>query len=203
MNTRTLKDLTIYLEGMNKFSFNTILVDCYSDNAIEDIVYHEGDNPLEHCPYFDRYGYLSFNKWHLGKYCVGGVRRRLFTDKKCHDVEMMPSLNKTPLVKWRKSYRFLASTHTLYPRALNRVRLFNDIYATGCLMHFKFIDNFINKVDEEIYRGEHWDNSREYRQYRKILKSKQKTSFWNAASMKYTDWRTLIEAGLMGTGNWF
>jgi hypothetical protein len=203
MDTRTLGDLTTHLEGMNKFSFNTILVDCYGNKAIGDILYNEGDNPLDHCPYFDNYGYLSTSKWHLGEYCVGGVRRRLFSDETCCDINLLPALNKTPLVKWRKNYRYISSTHILYPRSLNRVRLYDEIYTTGCLLHFKFIDKFLEKVDEEIIRGEHWDNSREYRRYKQIFQSKHNHSLWNEASVKYDGWRTLINAKLMGTGNWF
>jgi hypothetical protein len=199
MDTRNIKSLTRYLEDASKYSFNTILIDCYGDKPIDAMRYKEGDDIVKFCPYFDKYGYTSFHNTKFGETCAGGVRARQFIKNKD---DFAPSLQKTPLVKWRKSYRFITSTHDLYPRYLNRVcSPKKDCFASGCLLHFKFIADFKEKVEEELQRRQHWNNSREYKRYAEIL-DKPNTMFINEASIKYQDWKTLIETRLMGAGNW-
>ena len=199
METRSLRALTDHLEACGKKSFQTLLLDCYSNIPVEDTWYEENQDPLEICPWFDPYGYINKGNWYRSRFIQGGVRRRVFFSE---TPESAPALNKTPLVLWGKDFRFLTSTHTLYPRVLNRSFVNGIASPTGALLHFKFFSLLTEKVKEELVRGEHWNNSYEYVQYAAAL-GQRKTLLWDALSIKYENWQTLTKFRLMGPGDWF
>ena len=128
----------------------------------------------------------------------GGPRSRVFFSD---NPKLAPALNKIPLVKWHRSYAYVSSTHMLLPRGLNLV--YDDLggeKTSGCLLHAKFIDSFVEKSAEELVRGEHFANSKEYEAYSRGL-TKQ-SELWCDKSEKYTGWRQLETLGLMSKGNW-
>lgn len=182
-----IKSLTNYLENKGKNSFSTILIDMYSQ---EDLAYKTGQNPLEFCGYFDKSGYRFTpfppceNIW-----IQGGVRERLF----CLDEpEKSPALNKVPLVYWKRNYLYASSTHDLLPKKLNHCSF---ALKTGALLHFKFLSTFKEKVKEEMVRGEHYNDSGEYKHYHDNLDS---LSFYNdALSVKYTNSQQLTDLNLI------
>lgn len=197
IDMRNLRELTRYLDANYLCSFYTLMIDMYGKNAVEDTAYLPGQDPLEVCPYLDRLGY---NKDYWRDYAVsasiGGVRRRVFF-KSCAD--MSPSLNKVPLVKWKKHYVYLSSTHVVRPNYLNDVCRVN--YVTGALLHFKFISQLQEKVEEERHAKQHWDDSFEYRKYDEVLQ--QKTNLYDdKVSKKYESWETLVDLGLINMGGW-
>ena len=179
--------LTNYLENKGKSSFSTILIDMYGQ---EDLAYESGRDPLEFCGYFDKSGYRFTpfppceNIW-----IQGGVRERLF----CSDEpEKSPALNKVPLVYWKRNYLYASSTHDLLPKKLNHCSFASK---TGALLHFKFLSTFKEKVKEEMTRGEHYNDSGEYKHYHDNLDL---LSFYNdELSVKYTNSQQLIDLNLI------
>jgi hypothetical protein len=194
---RNLRELTEYLDANYLGSFYALMVDMYGKGFIEDTAYESGQDPLEVCPYLDRLGYNKdfwFN--YSAMAAAGGVRRRVFF-KTCAD--MSPALNKVPLVKWKKHYLYAFSTHVARPNHINDVC--GADFVTGALLHFKFISQLEQKVEEEKAAKQHWDDSFEYRKYDEVLKSK--TRLYDAnISRKYEGWHTLVELGLINMGEW-
>ena len=112
-----------------------------------------------------------------------------------------PALNKVPLIRWHRSYAYVSSTHMLLPRGLNLVfDEWGGEKASGCLLHAKFLDTFAAKASEEMARGQHYAESREYRAYLDGLRDQ--PDFWCKWSEKYINWRQLEILGLMSKGNW-
>lgn len=198
-DSRPMRALTDWLDASGTRSFAAMLLDMYPRDDISAEPYREGQNPFEIARWFDPANYTIHKNGHLGNLWIqGGPRgRSFFADAPAK----APALNKIPLVKWDRSYVYLSSTHMLLPRALNAVYdEWGGELASGCLLHAKFLDLFIDKSIEELTRGEHYANSQEYRAYADGLGKG--GSFWTEHSRAYEDWRQLEDLGLISRGNW-
>jgi hypothetical protein len=198
-DSRNLRELTHYLEQEGKPSLFTLMLDMYSDTAIEQATYQAGQDPLAICPWFDGTGYYQDKRPHYGEWWIrGGVRRRaFFADQPEHS----PALNKTVLVHWRWYYAYIASTHIVWPNRLNNPHFADTLAPTGCLLHFKYLSLLREKAEEEVHRQEHYAGSFEYQRYLAGLDAQ--AYLWTSASVRFQDWRQCVDLGLMTTGRWF
>ncbi len=198
-DTRPLRALTDWLDASSIRSFSAMLLDMYPKGPIDAQPYREGQDPLEIASWFDSGNYTIARNHKYGNLWIqGGARARaFFADRP----ERAPALNKIPLVKWRRPYAFISSTHTLLPRGLNLVfDEWGGEKASGCLLHAKFLDTFKEKSAEELKRRQHYANSYEYRSY--ASKLAEKPDLWCKWSEKYINWRQLEILGIMSRGNW-
>lgn len=198
-DTRDLRALTDWLDASSVKSFGTLLLDMYSMRPVEKTPYREGTDPIKKLEYFDAGNYTMRRNGKYGNLWVqGGPRQRVFFAK---EPEKAPALNKIPLVKWKRGYVYVSSTHNLLPRGLNLVYdEWGGEKATGCLLHAKFLDILRIKALEELDRKQHYAASREYDAYSQALGKG--TRLWTKHSVKYEDWRQLEELGLMSSGSW-
>ncbi|MDQ2065100.1 glycosyltransferase family 2 protein [Xinfangfangia sp. CPCC 101601] len=197
--TRPLRALTDWLDASQIRTFSAMLLDMYPKGALNEQPYREGQDPFEIAQWFDSGNYAISRNWTYGNLWIqGGPRMRAFF----RDApKRAPALNKIPLVKWHRSYTYVSSTHMLLPRGLNLAfDAWGGEKASGCLLHAKFLDTFALKAEEEMARGEHYANSREYRAYQQALKDQ--PDLWCKWSEKYINWRQLEILGLMSKGNW-
>ena len=198
-DTRPLRALTDWLDASSIASFSAMLLDMYPKGRIDAIPYHEGQNPFEIAAWFDSGNYtIAKNKHYANLWIQGGPRARtFFTDRP----ERAPAMNKIPLVKWKRHYTYVSSTHMLLPRSLNKVyEEWGGEKASGCLLHAKFLDTFSAKAKEELERGQHYANSHEYRAYHEAMRDD--PDLWCKWSEKYINWRQLEILGLISKGNW-
>ena len=197
--TRPLRALTDWLDTSGIRTFSAMLLDMYPQGPVQDQPYREGQNPFEIAQWFDSGNYLISRNWSYGNLWIqGGPRTRAFF---ADDPRSAPALNKVPLVRWHRSYAYVSSTHMLLPRGLNLVfDEWGGEKASGCLLHAKFLDTFAVKAQEEMARGQHYAESREYKAYLEGLRDQ--PDFWCKWSEKYINWRQLEILGLMSKGNW-
>lgn len=198
-DSRPLKALTDWLDSENLRSFSAMLLDMYPKGKLTDQAYQAGQNPLEIAQWFDPGNYaITKNSSFNNLWIQGGPRTRVFfkdTPKKA------PALNKTPLVKWDKSYVYASSTHSLLPRGLNLVyEEWGGEKASGILLHTKFLDTITVKAAEEAVRNQHYAGGAEYAAYAQTLRAQ--PELWCEWSEKYINWRQLEILGLMSKGNW-
>ncbi|MCH8465413.1 MAG: glycosyltransferase family 2 protein [Roseinatronobacter sp.] len=198
-DTRPLSALTDWLDSQGRHSFGAMLLDMYPKGPISAQPYHSGQNPFEIARYFDA-GNLSIrrNARYQNLWIQGGVRQRVIM---AAEPKAAPALNKTPLVRWSRAYAYISSTHTILPRALNKV--YDDgggELASGVLLHAKFLNTILAKTHEELTRGEHYSDSREYHAYAASLTQSQ--NLWCTWSTEYINWRQLEILGLMSKGDW-
>lgn len=198
-DTRPLVALTDWLDASSIRSFGTILLDMYPKGSVDQNRYRLGDDPFQKAQWFDGGNYVYQKNRRYGNLWIqGGPRARMFF---AEQPERAPALNKIPLVKWDKSFVYVSSTHMLLPRGLNLVYdEWGGEKASGCLLHAKFLDSFVDKSVEELKRKEHFANSHEYTAYAKGLSDK--PDFWCPWSEQYVNWRQLEILGLMSKGNW-
>jgi Glycosyl transferase family 2 len=198
-DTRPIRALTDWLDTYSIRTFPAMVMDLYPKGPIDRQPYREGQNPFEIAAWFDSGNYMISKNPKLGNLWIqGGPRARaMFQDAP----EQAPSLNKIPLVKWRRPYTFVSSTHMLLPRGLNMIYdEWGGEKASGCLLHAKFLSTLTDKVEEEMQRNEHFAGGREYHAYAETLKSN--PDLWCKWSEKYINWRQLEILGLMSKGNW-
>lgn len=198
-DTRPIQALTDWLDASSIKSFSAMLLDMYPKGPLNDVPYHEGQDPMEIASWFDSGNYtIERNKRYGNLWIQGGPRARVFFADK---PERAPALNKIPLVKWHRNYAYASSSHMLLPRGLNQVYdEWGGEKASGCLLHAKFLNTFAEKAKEELNRKQHYANSHEYRAYAAGLQ--ENPDLWCKWSEKYINWRQLEILGLMSKGNW-
>jgi hypothetical protein len=199
MDHRSLRELTEFLDQEGKESFFTVMLDMYGRGTVAEATCLSGQDPLEVCSWFDQTGYYQeYQPDNWDWWIRGGVRRRVFCKDKPWEA---PALNKTVLVKWRYHFSFTSSAHVLWPRRLNRIHFKHGLAPTGCLLHFKFLSVFKEKVEEEMQRKEHYSNSLEYSRYQNELSKG--LSLWHQGSVQFKGWQQCVNLGLMNLGRWF
>ena len=198
-DTRPLPALCDYLDASRVKAFGAMLLDMYPKGRIDSQPYVEGQDPLEIANWFDSGNYsVKYNARFRNLWIQGGPRTRLFFRERPWDA---PALNKIPLVKWQKHYAYASSTHMILPRGLNAVYdAHGGEQCSGLLLHTKFLDTMSAKAEEELKRGQHYGNSREYKAYAAELQAN--PELWCKWSEKYINWRQLEILGLMSKGNW-
>lgn len=199
MDSRSLRELTEFLDQEGKESFFTLMLDMYGRGTIDETNYSAGQNPLEVCSWFDKTGYYQeYKPANWDWWIRGGVRRRVFCKD---DPGEAPALNKTVMVKWRSHFSFTSSAHVLWPRRLNRPHFKDGLAPTGCLLHFKFLSVFKDKVEEEMQRKQHYGKSKEYISYQDELSKG--LCLWHEGSVQFKGWQQCVKLGLMNMGRWF
>jgi len=198
-DTRSIPALCDWLDTAGIRSFGAMLVDMYPKGPIDAVPYRQGQNPFEIACWFDSGNYMIHRN---GKYrnlwIQGGPRARVFFPDR---PERAPALNKIPLVRWQRGFVYISSTHMLLPRGLNVVYdEWGGEKASGCLLHAKFLDCFVDKAAEELTRRQHYAGGHEYRAYHATLRDN--PDLWCKWSEKYMGWRQLEILGLMSKGNW-
>lgn len=198
-DTRDLADLTAHLDANGHAAFGTLMLDMYPKGPIGQAEFAAGQDPVKTLPWFDADNYRAKVHPVFGNLWIqGGVRDRMFFGSQ---PERSPTLNKTPLVKWRRGYAYVTSTHQILPRRLN------DVYdvghggrVSGVLLHTKFLPNIGAKSAEELTRAQHFQNSDLYKPYYDALIDG--PDLWAETSVKYEGAAQLEALGLMTRGDW-
>jgi len=198
-DTRPLRALTDWLDNSAIRTFGTLLLDMYPRGALTEQPYVEGQNPFDIACWFDSGNYtIRRNAGYGNLWIQGGPRARAWmAEHPWHS----PALNKIPLVRWKRDYVYISSTHMLLPRGLNRTYdEWGGEKASGCLLHAKFLDTLTAKAEEEMERQQHFAESLEYQAYLDGLRDH--PDLWTRWSERYINWRQLETLGLMSKGNW-
>lgn len=197
--TRDMNALTRFLDAKGVEAFGALMLDMYPKGPLGQASYVAGDDPIETIPWFEASHYRA--KLHPGfgnLWIQGGVRDRMFFGSQ---PERSPTLNKTPLVKWQRSYAYVTSTHQILPRRLNDVFDLGEVArVSGVLLHTKFLPIIGEKSAEELTRAQHFENSDLYQPYYAALIND--PDLWTPSSVKYSGTAQLEELGLMTRGLW-
>lgn len=196
---RALPDLVTHLDTQGCDAFGALMLDMYPKGPVAQAEYVAGTDPMSVLEWFDADNYRAQLHPMFGNLWIqGGVRDRIFFGSQ---PKRAPTLNKTPLVKWKRGYAYVTSTHQILPRRLNDVfDLGQGDRVSGVLLHTKFLPNIGDKSSEELTRGQHFENSVLYTPYYTALLGS--PDLWSTESARYTGIQQLIDLGLMSQGNW-
>lgn len=194
--SKSLSLFTKYLDCQGAEAVRTILLDMYSARSIAETEAEPGRPLWQVCPHFDG-GPYSCKKVNVFPFVeiYGGPRRRVFWDQRGKFAP--PSVNKVPLVKWRKGYRYALSTHFMKPAPARVAQV------SGALLHFKFLSDFHHRAQREAARQEHYDGAREYKKYMEKIAEDPSLSLFYEGSQTYRKSTDLVQEGLIhNTPDW-
>jgi len=197
METRSLRALCEFLTEDKRRSFQTVMIDAYSNKPLSETQYEADDNPFDVCPFFDRDGYVQQAGRSRSTWIQGGPRMRAYFRQL---PAKAPALNKTPLVKWQRHFFYRSSMHDLQPFYLNNAQALQPLPMTGCIFHFKFLATLQAKAAEEMQRKQHYNDSVEYKRYDA---SGDVNFYQDGISVRFESSQQLIDLGLMSQGRWF
>ncbi|MEJ6396536.1 glycosyltransferase family 2 protein [Yoonia sp. 208BN28-4] len=196
--THDLSALTKWLSGNGISSFGAVMLDMYPKGRLSQAPYEAGQDPTTAIPWFDPQIRHKPNTRFGSLWIQGGVRDRVFFAAR---PERAPTLNKLPLVDWRRGYAYVTSTHHMLPRRLNRVFVAQGVsQPSGVLLHTKFLNTIAAKSAEELERRQHFENSSLYTTYYQNLIDD--PDLWYDGSVRYTGPAQLEALGLMSKGDW-
>lgn len=198
-DSRPLPALTGWLAQAGAQAYPAMLLDMYPEGQVDARPYRPGQDPFEIACWFDAANYtIRPNRWYGNLWIQGGPRARtMFADRP----RLAPSLNKIPLVHWRRGFAYVSSTHMLLPRGLNRRwDAAGGERPAGCLLHAKFLSMLPGKVAEEQERREHFAGGLEYDACAAHLAGG--GTLHGPWSTRYAGWRQLELLGLLSRGGW-
>jgi glycosyltransferase involved in cell wall biosynthesis len=190
--TKSIDQLCQQLERKQKRAFNAVLLDMYSDKLIKDTHYIQGESFVEFCPYFDKnfyhHKYEQSGIYRNQTVYFGGVRERVFGKQGDY------YLSKVPLIKYTADCVLAGGQHfTNYPQA-------EIALESGCLLHFKYFSSFLNYVEEEVVRKEHYGNGIQYVEYANYLEQNDSLTLYDPYySIPLENSQQLVELGIMQT----
>jgi len=191
---KPISSLTDYADANGYDSFLAPMVDMYNKDEISKVKLN-ANKPYEVCNYFDKKQSMSIqNKKYYGSFSnsevyAGGLRTRIFG--KYNTSPTYSYLNqKYCLFKYKPIHKFTEGIHFMGNNSPANVR--------ATLLHFKYHSEFYYNVCEQVISGQHWNDSKEYKRYLRVLEKDKKLSFYdNEISIKYENSSSLIEAGYM------
>lgn len=227
---RHLSKLCEWLNAGHYEAVYALMLDMYSALPLKDILYNKGNDFLLTCNHFDRHYHfvrrlgIPFLKPAFPRFePIGGprlrlcfssqntsalwprlwikIRRRLVRfvqkfgfAKNLQTESVAPQAFKIPLVKWRRGHAFITS-HRLNPVKLSPL--------TGAIMHFKYFQDFSERVNDAVDKLNHYDGSAEYKMYAQLMLQNPDISFAYEGSVPYKGTQDLVHRRLVKTDlNW-
>lgn len=212
------------LQAEGAEAMQAILLDMYSDKPLGAIDYQPGQDLVAACPYFDAdYQFVSrcVLPWQDRPFPpvepIGGPRTRLFFADQYQApawrrllIKLIfrllqplaargwlrsgylphpaPQLFKLPLIYWRPGTAMITN-HRTTPAPLAR--------ATGALLHFKYLQDFLPRTTTAVEHGQHYGGSIEYQRYAAMLKANPEMTFMYSGSCRFAGSAHLSAAGLI------
>ncbi|GAA6209773.1 hypothetical protein NBRC116601_30660 [Cognatishimia sp. WU-CL00825] len=197
--TRGLTELTAWLDKQGIAAFGALMLDLFPRQSLSKQPYEPGQNPIEILNWFDPGPYRATRQMPLQNLWVqGGTRERLFFQD---TPQRSPTLNKLPLVKWRRGYAYVNSCHSMLPPVMNHC--YNGPRGqqpSGVLLHTKFLPEIVSKSETEKQRAQHFHTPKNFDDYYDHLVAD--PVLWHEGAVQYQGPAQLEKLGLMHGGGW-
>jgi len=186
----TIRELCQRLDKGQYRAYTAILLDMYSDKAVQDTCYRSGEDFLEVCPYFDHQYYHRLHR-QAGPYrnqniYFGGVRERVFGTAGEY------LLSKVPLLKYGLEMVMIGGQH------LTNLPESKIAQESGCLLHFKYFSLFTDYVAREVERKEHYGGGHQYVEYLRALSANSALKLYDENhSVRLESSQQLVQLGIM------
>lgn len=187
MDSLSLPDLAKSLEAEDAQALPAVFVEMFSKNPPSRLHYAPGDDLLQTAPFFDTSPYVRvpyrsvFGLPGTSFVYMGGTRSRVFGGEF--------GCSKVPFLKYSPHQFVRLGFHTLEGARFSSHQ--------GAVLHFKYLQDFHEKVLREIRRNVHWNNASEYRTYAALLQKNPDFSLWHPDARRYDSWHSLADAGLL------
>lgn len=177
-NGRSLRDLLAYMDSQDFGTIPSLMLDIYPEN----LEISEGEDPISRSEYIDSDYFSMRNELPPYTFIQGGLRSRLSGRSLL--------MTKAPLVKMTRDLAYIANNHQHSHRPVADI--------SSALLHYKFIGDFIGRIDEAIERKEHFMGARFYKSVRNALDDNDtEASLLSEYSVKYQGPEQLQNMGLI------
>lgn len=195
----TLCDLVAELDRRHVSALGALMVELYPQGPLCPPEPLDDAATLARLEWFDAGNYRTATQPPLrNRWVQGGVRDRVFFRDR---PRRAPTLNKLPLVRWRRGYAYVNSTHSALPARLNDAWDGpGDPRLSGALLHTKFLPSIVEKSRVERLRRQHFNDPLAFDDYYAALIGN--PDLWSPGSRRFAGWRSLVETGLMAAGGW-
>ena len=188
-----MSSLLDYLEAHGYTALRAHMLDCFGAGPIGSRDAPPDAPLLEQYPWYDlsdvhpladTYFFGSMLPAHRG-----GIRKSAFGLDHCW-------LTKHPLIKTGCGVcAFENGEHAIRGERLADV--------TGALLHFKFTPGFRAYVDSAVLRGQHWNDSEEYRCYQRVLAAHSDLVLKRETARRWSSVHALIDSGFLEVSDAF
>lgn len=178
--------LTRYLDQHHYTAMRAHMLDMFASGPVGSSDASVSASLLEQYPYYDLSAVHpldqpAFFGVELPSYS-GGIRKTIFS-RDCW-------LTKHPLIKTGNGITaFDQNEHSISGGHLADV--------TAALLHFKFTTHFTCYVDEAVRRGQHWNDSDEYRSYQSVLSVHPELSLKRETARRWSGVDQLVTEGFL------
>lgn len=195
----TLRDLVAELDRRRVPALGALMVELYPRGPLRPPEPLDDEAALARLEWFDADNYRTAIQTPLrNRWVQGGVRDRVFFRD---NPRRAPTLNKLPLVRWRRGFAYVNSTHSALPARLNDAWDGpGDLRLSGALLHTKFLPSIVEKSRIERERRQHFNDPSAFQDYYAALIDN--PDLWARQARRLAGWQSLAEAGLMSAGGW-
>lgn len=188
MDVLSLPDLVRRLDTEGAQALHAVFVEMFSRSPISAVRYVQGRDPREVAPFFDPtacYVKKAYHRVFTGPgsdfIYMGGTRGRVFKEEF--------GCSKVPLFRYAPGMFLRRGLHTIEGARLSAHQ--------SAVLHFKYLQDFHEKVVREAARNVYWNGSAEYKAYAKLLEKDPDFSLWHPGALRYESWRSLADADLI------
>jgi Glycosyl transferase family 2 len=104
--------------------------------------------------------------------------------------ENPPNMSKIPLLRWRPGTKLPGGPHRVSAE-------YNLAPDWGTVLHFKYLHDFPQKVEQAVSRGQHMSGAVHYKQYQGRIPELRGKSLRFEGSRRFRDYRSMLDVGLM------
>lgn len=194
-----LGDLTAELDRRGLTALGALMVELFPKGPLLPDPPPDDAAALARLEWFDAEGYRCRVQHPMrNRWVQGGVRdRAFFADRP----ERAPTLNKLPLVRWRRGFVYVNSTHSMLPARMNDAWDGpGDPRLSGALLHTKFLPGVVAKSRQEQARGQHFHDPGAFHAYYEAVAAN--PDLWVPGARRLQGWESLVAAGLMAGSGW-
>lgn len=194
-----LHDLVAELDRRRVPALGALMVELYPKGPLRPPQPLDGAAALARLEWFDAGNYrMAIQSPLRNRWVQGGVRDRVFFADR---PRRAPTLNKLPLVRWRRGFAYVNSTHSALPARLNDAWDGpGDPRLSGALLHTKFLPSIVERSRIERARRQHFNEPLAFDDYYGALIGN--PDLWAPESCRFAGWESLVGAGLMSSGGW-
>ncbi|MEM7240713.1 MAG: glycosyltransferase family 2 protein [Pseudomonadota bacterium] len=199
-DTHNLYTLTEEMEKRNQIALGCLMLDMYAKDGLGRGNYVSGTDPISVLSNFDVGPYRSVRQAPRQNLWVqGGMRERAFF---AHNPRQSPTLNKIPLVNWKRAYAYTNSAHAALPPHMNLQYdgPTESKRITGALLHTKFLPEIVERSEIEKKRGQHFHTPEIFDRYYDAIQNK--PNVWSEHSATYEGWQQLEDLSLITRAGW-
>ena len=187
MDTLSLPGFARALEAENVQAIHSVFVEMFPRGPLRDLRYAPGDSLPDAAPFFDAAPYVRvpyrsvFGLPGSTFVYMGGTRARVFGGEF--------GCSKVPFFKYSPRQFLRLGLHTLEGARLSAHQ--------AAVLHFKYLQDFHEKVARESVRNVYWNGASEYKAYAALLAKDPDFTLWHPGAVRFESWHSLADAGLI------